>query len=196
MAREKPNKPEETYLQKLVSKTLFLLFGLLVASTYCFGQESESGKIKVTPFILTDSEGNSFSSEVLKCKIVVLDFWATWCAPCLRSIPELKKVEAKFTNDKNVVFLFVNALESKNRDLDFIKDFLDKREIELYFLLDTKNANSSATTLTDNLNITGLPTTIIMDPAGYVAFRSSGFTGNSEDIMEKLTPIIEELKLK
>ena len=196
MTQENRSKPTETRGRGFALKTVFLLFGFLTAATYCFSQEATSEKTKVPHFTLKDSEGNTFSSEVLEGKIVVLDFWATWCAPCLRAIPELKKAEAKFAEDKEVVFLFVNTLEPKNRDMELIKDFLIKKKIDLYFLMDIKNSEDSERTLTDNLNISGLPTTIVMDSAGYIAFRSSGFAGNSDAILEKLEPIIASLKLK
>ena len=196
MTQENRSNPKRTRGRCFALKTLFLLLGFLTAVTCCFSQESSAEKTKVPHFILKDSEGNSFSSEVLEGKIVVLDFWATWCAPCLRAIPELKKAEAKFAEDKEVVFLFVNALEPKNRDRNMIKEFLIKKKIDLYFLMDTQNPGGSEKSLIDHLEISGLPTTIIMDSAGYIAFRSSGFTGNSDAIVEKLETIIAELKLK
>lgn len=196
MTQENRRNPTETRGRGFALKTVFSLLAFLTAATYCFSQEATSEKTKVPPFTLKDSEGNTFSSEVLEGKIVVLDFWATWCAPCLRAIPELKKVEAEFAEDNEVVFLFVNTLEPKNRDMELIKDFLIKKKIDLYFLMDTINPEDSERTLTDNLNISGLPTTIIMDRAGYIAFRSSGFTGNSHEILEKLEPILANLKLR
>ncbi len=68
-------------------------------------------------FNLLDAQGNSVSLSAYKGKVVFLDFWATWCKPCLRLVPAHQKLQAQFKSD-NIVFLYVstdrNATNWKN----------------------------------------------------------------------------------
>lgn len=183
-----PNQPAIAGMQ--------LVLITLLAVTQVFCQEQPEKKAKVPGFVLTDSDGERFSSEVLEGKIVVLDFWATWCAPCLKSLPEMQKAELAYREDPKVVFLYVNTLEPSKRGVQFIKDFLAKKNIDLYFLVDSGNADPTGRSLADIVGISGLPTSIILDDNGYIAFRSSGFRGNSQDILQEITPIIEKIKAR
>src|SRR5690606_33116436 len=62
-------------------------------------------------FQLRNLEGDMVSLKDLRGKVVFLDFWATWCGPCLASFPAMQQVVNTYKNREDVVFLFVNTLE-------------------------------------------------------------------------------------
>ena len=77
-------------------------------------------------FELVDQNGNKVRLEDFKGKNIYIDFWATWCKPCVAEIPDLKKVEEKF-KDKNIVFLSI-SLDSQ-KDIEKWKSFIVKKEL-------------------------------------------------------------------
>jgi thiol-disulfide isomerase/thioredoxin len=91
-------------------------------------QRDQIGK----PFELefTDAiSGSTISMNSLKGKVVVLDFWATWCGPCVAEMPQMKKIYEKF-HDKGVEFLGISLDQSKDQGgLDALKKFVKEKEI-------------------------------------------------------------------
>jgi hypothetical protein len=60
-------------------------------------------------FALLDLDGKNINVEDLKCKVVVVDFWATWCGPCKASFPGMQKMVNKYKEDPNVKFIFIDT---------------------------------------------------------------------------------------
>lgn len=95
-----------------------------------------------------------------KGKNIYIDFWATWCKPCVAEIPDLKKLEEKF-KDKNIVFLSI-SLDSQ-KDVEKWKNFIEKKELGGIQLI-AENAWSSKT-VKDYL-VDSIPRFIIVDSEG------------------------------
>lgn len=114
-------------------------------------------------FTLTGLEGDKLPLTSLLGKVVVMDFWATWCAPCRQQHPLYEEVKAKFKESGDVVFLAVDADE----DRSLVKPFLTqiKWSQKVYF----------EDGLQALLQVSSIPTTIIIGKNGEIFTRMVGF---------------------
>lgn len=136
-------------------------------------------------FALKDFEGNSVSLASLKGKVVVVDFWATWCGPCIASMPGMKKAQDKYKGNPNVKFLFVDTWEKVDNKLQNAKDFMTKKGYDFHVLLDTED------NVVSDFKVSGIPTKFIVDGKGNIRFKAVGFDGNDDALVEELTTMIE-----
>lgn len=136
-------------------------------------------------FALKDFEGNSVSLASLKGKVVVVDFWATWCGPCIASMPGMKKAQDKYKGNPNVKFLFVDTWEKVDNKLQNAKDFMTKKGYDFHVLLDTED------NVVSDFKVSGIPTKFIVDGNGNIRFKAVGFDGNDDALVEELTTMIE-----
>ncbi|GAA5511134.1 redoxin domain-containing protein [Novipirellula caenicola] len=115
------------------------------------------------------------SLEELKDKVIVLDFWATWCAPCVAAMPVLQEVTGEFA-DKDVVFLAVNVGE----DLELVKSFLEKQDIDLDVVLDPGGK------ISDAFRADAIPQTVVVGKSGVIESVHMGFPG-ADELRQRLT---------
>jgi thiol-disulfide isomerase/thioredoxin len=122
--------------------------------------------------------GEKLNLATLRGKVVVFDFWATWCGPCRAQQPLYEEVKARFKDDKNVVFL--NVSTDENREI--VKPFLDanKWKKTVYF----------EDGLSALLRVTSIPTTMIVSRRGEIASRMNGYV--PERFVDTLTARIRE----
>lgn len=127
-----------------------------------------------TDFTLMDINGNELSLSDFNEKVVVLNFWATWCPPCREEIPDFVRVYDEYKY-KDVQFIGVS-----NEDIYTLKDFSNDYDINYPILVDTKG-------VMENWQIRAIPTTFVLDRDGNVVFKNVGMM-----TAEQLENIIED----
>lgn len=125
---------------------------------------SRSGSGTAMPvFSLTALDGQTVHSKDLRGKVVVLNFWATWCGPCKEEMPALERLRRQFDR-KGVVFYTITT----DLQRDGIKAFLGHLGLGLPVLLDEDKDVSSA------FLVRGLPTTVLIGRDGKLVGRAVG----------------------
>ena len=131
-----------------------------------------AGCAKKEPFIATsapawqlkDVEGKVVSSEEFKNKVVVVDFWATWCVPCREEIPGYIELQKKYAKD-GVAFI---GISMDQQGPEVVKQFLDKNHLNYQIVMGEESTGSVFG------GVEVLPTTFIIDRAGMIRDRKVG----------------------
>ncbi|HXO22311.1 MAG TPA: TlpA disulfide reductase family protein [Thermoanaerobaculia bacterium] len=143
------------------------------------------------PFLFTLLEGGTTSTPQMRGEVVVLDFWATWCVPCRRELPELERIRQRFERRPGVAFYAVDTARGDNPEEagdtpEQARQFLRQGGYRLTAAYDT--AGSAQRTF----SISRLPALVVLDRGGRIRLRHQGFIG-SEDLGAKLGNVIEKL---
>lgn len=130
-------------------------------------------------FTLKSLDGKTVKLSGLRGKVVVLDFWATWCGPCVSSFPTLQKIYDKYKDNTNVVILAVNTWENAKgaEREDLVKKFMEKKKYTFPVLFDEN--------CVEKYGVEGIPTKFIIDQKGRVQFKDIGFAG-AQEMMDKM----------
>ncbi len=139
-------------------------------------------------FTLFDIDGNKVSFNDYRGKIIIIDFWATWCGPCLASFPGMKKAVEKYENDSWVKFLFINTWERVEEKTKNAADFIAKNDYPFHVLMDEDNK------VIEKYKVSGIPTKFIIDAQGNIRFKSIGFEGSDDKLVEELSTMISLIK--
>jgi thiol-disulfide isomerase/thioredoxin len=139
-------------------------------------------------FSLEDLEGNQVSLASLKGKTFVLDFWATWCGPCIGSFPGMKRVVEKYRDDSAVEFLFVNTWQREENKKKIAQDFITKNGYPFHVLMDAEDK------VVEAFEVRGIPTKFIVDKNGNIRFTKIGYGGKDEKMIKELDVMIAMVK--
>ncbi|TKC09898.1 redoxin domain-containing protein [Pedobacter polaris] len=138
--------------------------------------------VEAPNFTLFDLSGKRVSLLDLRGKIVVLDFWATWCVPCIASMPAMKKVSSQHPE---VIFLFIATQESGPSAEERVKSYIKKYKFPNNVLMDKPSAkNPKIFPTAVAYNIKGIPAKMVIDKNGRLRFSTSGYSSDAELINE------------
>ena len=127
-------------------------------------------------FDLKDTGGTAQRLSELKGKWVVVNFWATWCAPCVKEIPDIAAFATAQGNKVRVLGVALDWDETGKRDADErkVKAFAKKVGLTYPLVLGTAASEKAFGKLK------GLPTTIVYDPNGKIVFRKTGTVSEAQ----------------
>jgi thiol-disulfide isomerase/thioredoxin len=152
--------------------------GLLKANI----DKAEPGKIfpDAGNFSFTDATGKSSDLADLKGKVVLINFWASWCPPCRAEMPDLEALYQKLKDDDRIVFLFMNEDEDRNKAMEYLNK--NHPGIPLFY------ATSNVPT-----DIFGgsLPTTLVLNKELKIVLKKQGMAGyNTEHFIRQLKQLL------
>lgn len=130
-------------------------------------------------FTLASLDGPEVASDALRGRIVVINFWGTWCGPCVAEMPEFQKFHERYRADPGVVVLTID----NDENIDDLRAWMKKREYDFAVLLDDGYGG--------RVGIHGWPTTWFIDRAGRIAFRK---IGSSESLAEEFGWRVEDIR--
>jgi peroxiredoxin len=157
-----------------------LALGILISGTNVLAAEPSDLVGKPAPdFTLTTLDGKTVKLSDQKGSVVLLDFWATWCGPCVKALPHVQKLAAdKDKADKGLKVWAVNAREENSK----IQKFIDDNKYTFGVPIDKSGD------VMQSYNVSGIPTTVVVGKDGVVI---KTFVGYSEDNLKQLDEAIE-----
>jgi thiol-disulfide isomerase/thioredoxin len=158
-----------------MSRLLRFAFAIVLISV-AFTGANEEGWEKLdqaaVPFAIEELSGTKITEKVFLGKVVVIDFWATWCGPCVQELPELEKFSSRIKGRKDVAFLSFSVDDDKADVVRFFKNRKDKFPVYM------------ASGLSDRMDVMIFPTKLIVDgrkgAPGRIVFRKEGVVEAAE----------------
>jgi thiol-disulfide isomerase/thioredoxin len=147
---------------------------LAVAAAFALGSCAPAGPETAPEVRFTSLTGQPFSTSDLRGKVVLVNFWATWCAPCRKEMPHLNRIADKY-RASGLVMLGVNI----DDDVRTASDVAAKLGVKFPVLLDTDKKVSKL------YDLNSMPSTLVIDRNGRVRYVHRGYQDGYEDQYDK-----------
>lgn len=144
-------------------------------------KQAEQQTIPLESFSLPDMSGTLTPISNWQGKILIINFWATWCPPCLKEIPDFIELQAEYAS-KNVQFIGI-AID----DVQFVEDYISFIDINYPILIAKTEGEQLARKLGNVMN--AIPYTIIVNQQSQIVFRHPGEL-SKQRIRELLKPLL------
>ncbi len=168
---QNPQETQASPRPSLPRWVILLAFTLLLAFLALIGiglRRVQAGPIvigqKVPDFTMTTFDGQKYGLSDFKGKVVVLNFWASWCAPCSQEAAELEQAWQYYQPGGEVVFLGVDYTDTEPEALSYLAKYT----------ITYPNAPDLRTLISQMFRITGVPETYFIDPDGKLAYVKKG----------------------
>lgn len=127
------------------------------------GNEVAAQPAPAQEVIFSDDKGNSIKLSEQKGKVVFINFWATWCPPCIAEMPSIDRLYAKYKNNKDVLFIMVDVDGKYEQSSAFMKKGKYSLPVSI-----------PASEIPTEYFAGSMPTTVILDKSGKIAFHHVG----------------------
>ena len=131
-------------------------------------------------FSLTDLNGEQVEFSSFENKVVFVNMWATWCAPCIAEMPSIASLQESLAENDNIAFVMINVEQEHNK----ARKFMAKKgyEFPVYF--------SNQSGLPKAFHSNGIPTTLVIDTTGKIAYKKVGMANyDAESFQTFLTDL-------
>jgi cytochrome c biogenesis protein CcmG/thiol:disulfide interchange protein DsbE len=137
---------------------------------------------RIPDFSLRTFDGQTISLSSLRGKVILINFWASWCSPCAEEAAMLEKAWQHYRSDENVAFIGVDYVDTET---DALK-YLQKHTITY------PNGADLGTRISQLFRIRGVPETYILDPAGVLIYYRIGPFSSYDEIINIIDPLLPE----
>jgi len=163
-------------------KIAWLIIPFILFTSACVQAEKSENPAEypqAPEFTLEDLSGNPVTLSSLKGKVVFLNFWATWCGPCVREIPDFIEAYKEY-KDKGMEIIGISVDEGSSAK---VVKFVEEHEINYPIVMYTTQF------IRDYMPGNAIPVTIIIDPQGKIRYKKIGLTNKAflENWFLKLT---------
>lgn len=145
------------------------------------GEMTEASYVEQATF--EDMSGNTVSVSDFKGKVVLIDFWETWCKPCLAIFPTMQKLQEEYPDDFVVLAVNPGFADTK----EDAQNFISEHDYDFKYLIDSNDLN-------EKLNVQSIPFKVYVDADGIFIKSDIGSYGENKDY-NALKSVIEEHKL-
>jgi peroxiredoxin len=165
---------------KTLARILLLIFSLVVVIPAAAHFEGDSSPPQCKLFNLDGALAEDW--QAMKGQVIYIDFWASWCPPCIKSFPFMNQLTDEF-QARGLQVVGVNLDEKKSEAEDFLDQF--QANFTIMFDLDKRCA--------EDFNVIAMPSTYIIDKRGFVRHIHRGFRpGETEAMRELINALLEE----
>jgi len=138
------------------------------------------------PFTLQPINQGPLPTGATPGKILVLDFFATWCSPCIAELPELERLRADLQAKRDIEFVLVGT-NSGGDTPERVRAFAQRRHISLPVAFDPEQRTMHA------FGLSGFPTLVVIDRTGHVRLTHSGYNSSETSFRRDLTQLLQNL---
>jgi thiol-disulfide isomerase/thioredoxin len=156
--------------------------GLAAQTARRFIEKPRRARDRFAPALnVTTLQGDQYSLDAMAGKVVVMDFWATWCHPCVESVPELKELLKKYPRDK-LSLISISA----DDDVTKWRSFIAEKK------MDWPHYRDSDGTIAETFGVHAFPTYIVIDGDGIIQQRIEGLN-EQRSVASQIGPIVEKI---
>jgi thiol-disulfide isomerase/thioredoxin len=135
------------------------------------------------PIACPAMDGQAFALNALRGRYVLLDFWGSWCNPCISAIPGLVNLDQKYRD----ILSIVNIAYDEKKNLPALHKLIKENKMQWIHLFEDNKDKSSAS-IVNRFKVEAFPTQILIDPEGKIILRTTG-TGNSSLVEARLRAV-------
>ena len=178
---------QQLYIKKTGRESNATLFLDSIQGNIKLAYQTELAKkmmlnVEAPEFKLLDLNGKRVSLADMRGKVIVLDFWATWCAPCIAAMPAMEQLSKKHPE---VVFLFIATQENGTDATQRVKAYVKKNQFPINVLMDQPMlSNPKIYVVANAYKVKGIPAKMVIDQQGKLRFATDGYTTDAELINE------------